>query len=171
MVPSVDREHPSGRGGHRSRQKAVAPHVRGSPLRGRGASFAPHGYAQPDDARAHEGEGVIHAGSWRHPCRERVRASNLKGARLRLLDDPIGHDGHRRAGQVAPTPPARASTTREGRAVRGSPWLQPGSVSTSALSLASPSSNAWPIILSMFMKMPMTFIMTFLGPIMVHVTR
>ena len=40
-------------------------------------------------------EGVIHAGSWRDPCRERVRASNLKGARLRLLDDPIGHDGHR----------------------------------------------------------------------------
>src|SRR5580698_110402 len=89
MVPSVDREHPSGRGGHRSRQKAVAPHVRGSPLRGRGASFAPHGYAQPDDARAHEGEGVIHAGSWRDPCRERVRASNLKGARLRPSDAEI----------------------------------------------------------------------------------
>src|ERR1700677_2148645 len=58
-------------------------------------------------------EGVIHAGSWRDPCRERVRASNLKGARLRLLDDPIGHDGHRRPGQgVAPTLPRGRRTSR-----------------------------------------------------------
>jgi hypothetical protein len=42
-------------------------------------------------------EGFIHAGTWMGPYRGRVRASNLKGTRHRLLDDPIGHDGDRQA--------------------------------------------------------------------------
>src|SRR5580704_10443626 len=37
--------------------------------------------------------------------RGRVRASNLKETRIRLLDDPIGHDGDRQARRrAAPTP-------------------------------------------------------------------
>src|ERR1700722_4836522 len=87
------------RRGTRIEAKGCGPPREGVAPSREGGILRTHGYAQPDDARAHEGEGVIHAGSWPAPCRERVRASNLKGARLRLLDDPIGHDGHRRAGQ------------------------------------------------------------------------